>query len=290
MLVEETRDFVAEGELSTPAPEKKKKPRWWSIVIDVLVVAASVITIAVSINAIYLSAAYNLPFFVNGMSMYPTLNADATDSSGNVLTWRRGSNHVGDHVDFGYAKTGDKDNWAGSLQRYDIVITYYPENYVTDSSGNYVRDAEGKLILHSNAKTKIKRLIGMPGETVTFDAFKEGMDEVYKAWGKTTINKGLDNEQVLENLYTMKDFPDVNGVSYNYPTTSCHYELTNDQYFVMGDNRGNSSDSREKGPVLKEMIVGKAFLVVDKRELKQDLTPADGWTYVFVPWTYRRIG
>lgn len=288
--MEDAREYEVKGELTSPEPEKKKKRHWWVYAIDVAIVALFLLSIAVSVNVIYLSSAYNMPFFVNGMSMYPTLNADATDSRGNVLTWRRGSNHVGDHVDYGYAKTGDKDNWFGSLQRYDIVIAYYPDNYERDESGNYIRDTDGKLILLEGAKTKIKRLIGFPGESVDFQAFQDGMDEVYRAWGKTTIDQGLPTEKVLDNLYTMKDFPDINGVTYNYPTASCHYELKENEYFVMGDNRGNSSDCREKGPILGEMIIGKAYLVIGKRELDQNLEPKNDWGYIFTPWLYRRIG
>lgn len=288
--MQEQREYVAKGELSSPEPEKKKKRRWWVVLIDVAIVTVFVLSIAVSINVIYLSSAFNMPFFVNGMSMYPTLNADATDANGNLLSWRRGSNHVGDRVDYGYAKSGDKDNWFGTLSRYDIVITYYSDNYQKDDQGHYKRDASGKLVLAEGAKTKIKRLIAFPGETVDFEAYHEGMDEIYKAWGKTTINKGLPNEKVLENLYTMKDYPDVGGLPYNYPTASCHYELGENEYFVMGDNRGNSSDCREKGPVLGEMLMGKAYLVIGKRELNANLEPINSWDYVFVPWTYRRIG
>ena len=288
--MEEAREYVAQGELSKPEPEKKKKRRWWINVIDGVIIAAFVLSIAISINVIYLSVSYNLPFFVNGMSMYPTLNADATDRNGSLLTWRRGSNHAGDYVDYGYAKAGDKDNWFDSLSRYDIVITYYPDNYAKDAQGNYQRDQDGKLILLSGAKTKIKRLIAFPGESVDYQAFQEGMDECYKAWGKTTIDQGKSTEKELETLYTMKDFPDVAGQSYNYPTSSCHYDLGEDEYFVMGDNRGNSSDCREKGPILKEMIMGKAYLVIGKRQLDINLEPISTWGYIFVPWTYRRIG
>ena len=34
------------------------------------------------------------------------------------------------------------------------------------------------------------------------------------------------------------------------------------EYFVMGDNRGDSSDSRVFGPIKKNLIVGRAFLLI----------------------------
>ncbi|HZN87539.1 MAG TPA: signal peptidase I [Thermoleophilaceae bacterium] len=36
--------------------------------------------------------------------------------------------------------------------------------------------------------------------------------------------------------------------------------IPQDQYFMMGDNRGESADSREWGPVPKKWIIGKAFM------------------------------
>ena len=36
--------------------------------------------------------------------------------------------------------------------------------------------------------------------------------------------------------------------------------IPKDQYFMMGDNRGESADSREWGPVPKKWLIGKAFM------------------------------
>lgn len=290
-MEEAPTEYEVKGELSAPKPAKKKKRKWYGIVIDVTLALVFITAIAVSGNIIYLSAAYDLPFFVNGMSMYPTLNKDATDKTGKPLSWARGSNHSGDFVDYGYAKGQENLEWRSSLKRYDIVITYYPENYETVSPGVYKRDANGKLILRSSAKSKIKRIIGLPGETVKFDAATEDGDLFNRAWGKTTINPGQENEEVLKPLYTMADFPDVDGLKYVGPTSGApEVTLGEDQYYVMGDNRSHSSDSRNVGAILGEMIVGKAYLVTGKQQLGDDLTPKKSWFYYFTPWTYRRIG
>jgi len=36
--------------------------------------------------------------------------------------------------------------------------------------------------------------------------------------------------------------------------------IPEDHYYMMGDNRGESADSREWGPVPKKWIIGKAFM------------------------------
>nr|MCR4924596.1 signal peptidase I [Lachnospiraceae bacterium] len=82
----------------------------------------------------------------------------------------------------------------------------------------------------------IKRVIGLPGETL------EMID------GKIYINHSL----------TPLDEPYVNKVPYgNYGPV----EIPEGAYFVMGDNRNNSADSRywKNTFVYKEKILGKAW-------------------------------
>ncbi len=46
----------------------------------------------------------------------------------------------------------------------------------------------------------------------------------------------------------------------NFSNDKVHFELKNDEYFVMGDNRSGSSDSRYWGAVKKNLIMGRVFL------------------------------
>ena len=85
----------------------------------------------------------------------------------------------------------------------------------------------------------IKRIIGLPGETVYID--KEG-------------NIYIDGE-VLEEAYGREVIREP-GRAYE-PIT-----LGEDEYFVMGDNRNNSTDSRDPsvGNIKKDRIIGRAWL------------------------------
>lgn len=85
----------------------------------------------------------------------------------------------------------------------------------------------------------IKRIIGLPGETVRID------DE-----GNIYIN-----DEILEESYG-KEIIKNPGIAYQT------IELADDEYFVMGDNRNNSSDSRDPvvGNIKRGNIIGRAWI------------------------------
>lgn len=97
----------------------------------------------------------------------------------------------------------------------------------------------GDIISLEYADTKylIKRVIGMPG------------DKVYIKNNKVYINDKLLEEDYIPNDYQYNDF-DLK-TSFGYDT------IPENMYFVLGDNRENSKDSREIGLVKKEEIIGK---------------------------------
>jgi signal peptidase I len=88
----------------------------------------------------------------------------------------------------------------------------------------------------------IKRVIGIPGDRIVI---KDGGVLLYEN-NKDTPNI-LDEDYIIEGLKTLsQDKVDI--------------ILKENQYFVLGDNRGNSSDSRYWGPVEKKYIIGKPFI------------------------------
>ena len=96
----------------------------------------------------------------------------------------------------------------------------------------------------SNEKL-IKRVIGLPGETISFEN------------GNLLIN----NTRFVENS-------DRTETDYNQPVgnspiaTPSGTKLGEDEYFVMGDNRDVSYDSRSFGPIKRSSILGKAEAVL----------------------------
>jgi signal peptidase I len=86
----------------------------------------------------------------------------------------------------------------------------------------------------------IKRIIGLPGETIDI---KNGKI--------TIINAENPSGFVLDESYIKSDH-----ASYD----TLHLVLNTTQYFVMGDNRAQSSDSRVWGPLESHFIVGRPVL------------------------------
>lgn len=86
---------------------------------------------------------------------------------------------------------------------------------------------------HDNKKL-IKRVIGMPN------------DKIKCVSGILYIN----NEE------------DTSGYGYGENIDFPEYTLKDDEYFLIGDNRSDSFDSRYFGPVKKEDIVGKANFII----------------------------
>lgn len=87
-------------------------------------------------------------------------------------------------------------------------------------------------------KYYIKRIIGLPGEIVKIDN------------GEVTII----NEESPDGLKLTEDY-----VKYT-KDTNLLYEISDDHYFVMGDNRAESFDSKDWGLLPKKEIRGRAWL------------------------------
>lgn len=107
-------------------------------------------------------------------------------------------------------------------QRGDIVVIKYPKD---------------------NRQYFIKRIIGLPDETLKLEAGKV-----------IVINSDSSQDFELKESYLPQGTPTLGKPG--------PFKLGSSEYFVMGDNRTASSDSRVWGILPKKNIVGRAFLRV----------------------------
>jgi signal peptidase I len=145
------------------------------------------------------------------------------------------------------------------LQRGDIVVFRYPK----DESVDY-----------------IKRVIGLPGDVVSYQDKKltingkpvpetplpDYFDDERIGYAKQfdedldgRKNRILNNPAVPPFIVGAEDFPYRDNCQYDARGVTCKVPPGN--YFMMGDNRDNSADSRYWGFVPDKNIVGRAFFI-----------------------------
>ena len=129
-------------------------------------------------------------------------------------------------------------NKAAYIQTNNNMVRALPMVNEEDNGSIHLFKApeRGDIIVFHNEATDeylIKRLIGLPQDTI---AIKDGY---------TSINGEVIEEPYVENRSRDTMHP---------------IKLNADQYFVMGDNRPFSRDSRATGPIKRSTIIGKSWL------------------------------
>jgi signal peptidase I len=126
-------------------------------------------------------------------------------------------------------------------ERFDVAVFRYPNN---------------------PSKFYIKRVIGLPNETVEINS------------GDVTI----ENDQ-NPNGFTLSD-PFISTSTSSLQDSDLRVSLDDNEYFVLGDNRDSSADSRTWGALPERFLVGHAFLQllpIDKASFSPgDITTARG--------------
>ena len=173
----------------------------------------AVISICVTSVSIMNKSYFNF-IYVSGGSMNPTLKGGHEHKAiGPSYNRTTGEYTPGDLVNFG--STDESYRAKKNIKRYDIITTYYPwEDYQRS-------DGSGELL--QSAPYKIKRVIALPGET-----FKITQGDLYI--------KENDNYTMIERTYLIDDGgnPSIKDVE--------ERTLGENEYWVMGDHRSNSSD------------------------------------------------
>lgn len=137
-----------------------------------------------------------------------------------------GGSMLPNFIDKEYLLAEKLEYFVGEPKRGDVIIFKYPNNPTTNF---------------------IKRVIALPGESI----------EIQNSQIKI-INKDHPEGVVLnESAYIPSNVKTLTQTKDKYVKT-----LGEDEFFVMGDNREHSSDSREWGVLPKANIIGKAWLTL----------------------------
>jgi|LAHS01.1.fsa_nt_gb signal peptidase I len=267
--------ITSESELSALGSKKKSKTkRVFGIIGESLLLVLFTLVLSISGQITYDYTRYST-FFVNGMSMYPTLNntayaigADGTvhtgganDSLGVLYQWKNFTNSsVTYYCDYGMFD--GKGDYLKNLKRFDIVVTYFKDDMKLNSDGHYV--VKSTLDNGQVPDLKIKRLIALPGETFRFDA----SGDLYLL-NESTSKFELQSQSFLDPGIAINPDWKKQTVSQGAGkawTSELGMTLGKDEYFVCGDNRlnSNSNDSRALGAIPGDAIQGRAVTVIGR--------------------------
>lgn len=121
---------------------------------------------------------------------------------------------------------------------------FYDHEYliIDEISYRFNQPQRGDIVVFKYPKDPkqffIKRVVGLPGERVKIEDNKIYID------GTILTEAYLDSE--AETVLALRGYGDV--------------VLGSDEYFLLGDNRSQSLDSRSFGPVKREYIIGRTWL------------------------------
>lgn len=219
---------------------KEKKHNWFNplaptsfsrFVLDVMIIFGVAFLISIFFSRIVFE-----PMYVYGKSMYPTLNKFAKGLNANENT---DIVYLGDY---------------GEYKRGDIVV--------------FLVEKDNFPELTMNEDTNfIKRIIGLPGETVRIQRAElaEGSLYYYDVYinGEKLDESGYINERIVysSNPVDIQKEPEAirNLITNHYSEVTLGLR----EYFCMGDNRNHSTDSRVIGVIKDKDIRGRVYIHIE---------------------------
>lgn len=144
-------------------------------------------------------------------------------------------------------------------QRGDVMVFRYPK----DTSLDYIKRViglPGDVIVYENKRLTIN------GQPLVYQSLADYLDEERLSYSQQFSEKlGIVNHKILNDMdrfmsmMRIEPFPMQDQC--RYTENSMHCTVPPGHYFVMGDNRDNSADSRIWGFVPEKNIVGRAFFI-----------------------------
>lgn len=128
-------------------------------------------------------------------------------------------------------------------ERGDVMVFYPPSTELQNTPWKLFARLTG---FFCKDIAYIKRVIGMPGDKFEIKTDKTGKSMVY-------INDKPYEENYIKSVY-----------DYSICTEAMHcgpFTIPEGEYFMMGDNRGNSQDSRYWGTLKEDRFIGKAVFL-----------------------------
>ncbi len=159
------------------------------------------------------------------------------------------------------------------IQRGDIIVFKYPGNSVKPET-----DVSRGLVKYQ--LNYVKRVIGLPGETVEFrnnQVFINGQPLAeHRVIGDTNVRDAALEVREFEprkpeekwDVYYSEDTMDAVGAGVKLPTRQYNFGVEGkpmvvpeNSFFCMGDSRDESDDGRGWGFVPRELVIGRAMFV-----------------------------
>jgi len=158
------------------------------------------------------------------------------------------------------------------IERGDVIVFKYPGNKVDP-------DEDVDLGVKAYRENYVKRVIGLPGETLEFRS-----NQIYINGELLPEHRNITSDERTQSQMPLKDAAPrqpnekysvyysersteaaQNGKDvsrgFNYGVKGKPMKIPDDMYFAMGDNRDNSGDSRVWGFVHRDLVIGRAMFV-----------------------------
>lgn len=127
-------------------------------------------------------------------------------------------------------------------QRGDIIVFYPPFEKLKYTPCRVFSRLTGFFVKDI---AYIKRIVGLPNEKIVIKPDNDGKYSVY-------VNGKVLDEPYIRSPY---DYPQCSE------TITCEFDIPEDYYLMLGDNRGNSQDGRYWGLLHKDRIIGRAVTI-----------------------------
>jgi len=151
-------------------------------------------------------------------------------------------------------------NKTSDLKRGDIIVFMSNEYY---KKNKFLRDISSLVYIltfsvvdfynfdKTNSNIMIKRIIGIPGDTIKY-SFENGKSLV--------LINNIEEKNIIRKKYKIVEENINNSPMLDKMMNKIEYKVKGNEYYVLGDNRISSIDSRIWFGIKSEQIIGKALL------------------------------